>query len=86
MFVFYGGDLCYYPEAFSYINEAKCGHLARDESHGEKRHRIPKSDGSDEHIKAEDLTVGMELTIYGKTIKVRSAPASSGLRRLSRLI
>ena len=53
---------------------------------GKKRHRIPKSDGSDEHIKAEDLTVGMELTIYGKTIKVRSAPASSGLRRLSRLI
>jgi hypothetical protein len=35
-----------------------------------RRHRIPKSDGSDEHIKAEDLTVGMELTIYGKTMKV----------------
>jgi hypothetical protein len=35
-----------------------------------RRHRIPKSDGSDEHIKADDIVVGMQLTIYGKTIKV----------------
>jgi hypothetical protein len=27
-----------------------------------RRHRIPKSDGSDEHITAEYLTVVMELT------------------------
>jgi hypothetical protein len=36
-----------------------------------RRHRIPASDdGSDVYIKADDIRVGMQLTIYGKTIKV----------------
>jgi hypothetical protein len=34
-----------------------------------RRHRIPRESG-DGHIKAEDLLVGMELTVYGRTMKI----------------
>ena len=36
---------------------------------GPRRHRIPRASG-DGHIQAEDLRVGMELTLYGRVIKV----------------
>lgn len=36
-----------------------------------KRHRIPKADGS--YVAAEDLAIGAELTIYGRTFRIVDA-------------